>query len=245
MYRYFLEIAFRGTQYNGWQIQPGQPTVQQEVESALSVLLGTQTQCVGCGRTDTGVHASQFFLHFDADHELDVDRFVYRLNGIFGFEIAANRLMAVAPDAHTRFDAVRRTYRYYIHFRKNPFLNDRSTFVAGNVDVDLMNQAAAILPETDNFKSFAKVHSDVNNHLCRVDRAVWTATEHGLMFEICANRFLRNMVRSIVGTTLEVGQKKISMDDFTQIIAAQNRNKAGKSVDARGLFLHQIEYPYI
>lgn len=167
------------------------------------------------------------------------------MNGILGFEIAVKQMVAVAADAHARFDATRRTYRYFIHFRKNPFLNDRSTFVVGNPDIDLMNKAAEILTRTEDFTSFAKVHSDVNNHRCLVDRAVWTPTEDGLMFEISANRFLRNMVRAVVGTLLDVGLKKIDIEAFRQIIDAQNRSKAGKSVDARGLFLHRIEYPYL
>lgn len=245
MPRYFLEIAFRGTHYHGWQLQPGAATVQGKMEEALAVLLGVEIRCVGCGRTDAGVHAHQFYLHFDTDKELNREEMVYRLNGMLDRDIAVADCLEVADDAHARFDATERTYRYFIHQKKNPFLNDRSTFVVGDLDVEKMNEVASMMTEMKDFKAFAKVNTDVKHHLCDLHHAGWTRTEDQLVFEISANRFLRNMVRAVVGTMLEVGLGKISRDEFVAIVENRDRRNAGKSVDARGLFLHQVKYPYI
>lgn len=240
-----MEIAFRGTNYRGWQVQPGEKTVQQCVEDALAVLMGEQTSCVGCGRTDSGVHANQFYLHFDSRDVSDLEKMVYRLNGLLDFDIAVKRMLKVPDDSHARFDAIERTYRYFIHQQKNPFLNDRSTFVVGNPDMELMNRAAVILIGTKDFKTFAKVNSDVKHHKCEVFKANWFHQGDQLVFEIASNRFLRNMVRAIVGTLLEVGVGKIGIEEFSSILKLQNRSNAGKSVDARGLFLHKVKYPFI
>lgn len=243
--RYFLEIVFRGTNYHGWQRQLGSVTVQERMEYAVSTLLKTETACTGCGRTDTGVHASQFYLHFDSMEKLNVDKLVYRLNGLLEKDIAVRRCIEIQNDAHARFDASERTYRYFIHQQKDPFLNDRSTFVPFPLNVEAMNTAAAELIKMEDFKTFAKIHSDVKHHRCDVSRAVWRESDYQLEFEITANRFLRNMVRAVVGTLLEVGQEKMSLEEFKTIAASGDRSQAGKSVDARGLFLYRIKYPYI
>lgn len=245
MFRYFLEISFRGTNYRGWQVQPGEQTVQHCLEDALSTLLGERIGCVGCGRTDAGVHATQFYVHFDAPKELDPEKMVYRLNGILDFDIAVKRMLPVAPDAHARFDATERTYRYFIHHQKNPFLNDRSTFVVGNPDIELMNRAGELLIGNKDFKAFAKVNTDVKHHKCEVTHAAWSRESEQLVFEITANRFLRNMVRAVVGTMLEVGMGRMTIDEFAAVLDSRDRGNAGKSVDARGLFLYQVKYPFV
>lgn len=243
--RYFLKIGYRGTNYHGWQIQGSQPTVQKSIEEAISLLLRQKTEVIGCGRTDTGVHASTYFLHFESEAELDASKFVYKLNGILNFDIAVYELLPLHLNAHARFDATARTYRYFIHQQKNPFLNDTSKFIAGEIDFNLMNKAAAMLPKFTDFQSFAKVSTDVSNYKCTVFNATWSALENQWMFEISANRFLRNMVRAIVGTLLEVGTGKLNLTDFEQVVVNKERSAAGKSVDAKGLFLFKIEYPYI
>lgn len=245
MHRYFLEIAFRGSNYRGWQVQPGEKTVQQSLETALSTLLSQPTPCVGCGRTDSGVHANQFYVHFDAAEVLQETKFMYRLNALLDLDIAVRRIIPVKEEAHARFDAIERTYRYFIHQQKNPFLNDRSTFVVGDPDMDLMNQAAEYLVGTMDYQSFAKVNSDVKHHQCEVFSAFWYRHDDQFVFEISANRFLRNMVRAIVGTLLEVGAGKMTLERFKYVVESRDRSNAGKSVDARGLFLHQVKYPFI
>lgn len=243
--RYFLKIGYRGTNYHGWQIQGNERTVQKSIEDAISLLLRKRVEVTGCGRTDSGVHASTYFLHFDVEGELDTSKFVYKLNGILDFDIAAYELIEVSNTAHARFDAISRTYRYFIHQQKNPFLNDTSKFIAGDINFNLMNEAAVLLTKFTDFQSFAKVSSDVNNYKCTVFSAGWTKFGEQWMFEISANRFLRNMVRAIVGTLLEVGTGKLSLADFEEVVIKKDRSAAGKSVDAKGLFLFKIEYPYI
>ena len=223
----------------------GDPTVQLRMESALTTLLREEISVLGCGRTDSGVHANQFFLHFDTSAEPNADELVYRLNGILDLDIAVKRLIAVDSEAHARFDATERTYRYFIHNEKNPFLNDRSTFVPADLDIESMNQAALLLTQFEDFKAFAKVNPDLNHHRCDVRHAQWTGGDGRWMFEISANRFLRNMVRAVVGTLLEVGQGKLDESGFRAVVESRDRSKAGKSVDAKGLFLHRIKYPYI
>jgi len=245
VHRYFLKIAYRGTSYHGWQIQEGQRSVQAAIENAISLLLRKKVEVVGCGRTDTGVHASEYFLHFDSETELDALRFVYKLNGILDFDIAVQQLIPLHHNAHARFDAVSRTYRYFIHQQKNPFLNDTSKFIAGDIDFGQMNRAAALLPGFTDFESFAKTGTDVSNFKCIVFSAKWTQLDQQWMFEISANRFLRNMVRAIVGTLLEVGTGKLSIDQFVNVIEGKDRSAAGKSVDARGLYLSSVKYPYL
>src|SRR5690606_10141929 len=190
-------------------------------------------------------HANQFYVHFDAENVLPEDKFLYRLNALLDLDIAVKRVIPVDEQAHARFDAIERTYRYFIHQQKNPFLNDRSTFVVGDPDMDLMNQAAEYLVGTMDYQSFAKVNSDVKHHQCKVFRAFWYQHNDQLVFEISANRFLRNMVRAIVGTLLEVGVGKMNLVSFKSVVESRDRSNAGRSVDARGLFLHEVKYPFI
>lgn len=243
--RYFLEIAYRGTKYHGWQRQLGAVSVQQRMEESLETLLRHPVMCTGCGRTDTGVHASQFFLHFDTPDAVDEERLVYRLNGMLENDIAVRRGIPVHKEAHARFDAAKRTYRYYIHREKDPFRGDHSTFVPIPLDIQKMNDAAAELIRMDNFKSFARLQTDKHDFNCILTKSEWISEDSQLIYEISANRFLRNMVRAVVGTLLEVGRGRISHEEFLNIAASRNRANAGKSVPARGLFLCEVTYPYI
>lgn len=244
--RYFIEIAYNGTNYHGWQVQPNATTVQEIINDAISTILQETISVVGCGRTDTGVHASNFYAHFDTENEIkSVDEFAYRLNKFLPKDITCFKCIIVENDQHTRFDAISRTYRYYIHQNKNPFKLDSSFLFQRELDLDKMNKAAALLKNYDDFTSFAKLHGDNKTNICELFYAHWTKIEDGLIFEIKANRFLRNMVRSIVGTLLDVGQNKISIKEFTDIIELKNRSEAGVSVPGKGLFLAKIEYPYI
>lgn len=245
MHRYFLEIAYKGTQYSGWQLQPNQPTVQAAIEKALFTVLRRETGVLGCGRTDAGVHASQYFLQFDTPEKLDSGNLVYRLNGLLDYDVAVKRIIPVSSDAHARFDATERTYQYFIHNQKNPFLQDRSLYVSEKIDLDAMNKASELLLENEDFESFSKVHTEVNNFNCNVSHAKWSQLQDQWMFEITANRFLRNMVRAVVGTLLDVGSGKITFSDFEEVIQSRSRSRAGKSVAARGLFLTSVKYPYI
>ena len=244
--RYFLVLDYNGANYFGWQRQPEQDTVQERIERALSTLLRTDTEITGAGRTDTGVHARNYVAHFDSDVEnlhSNTD-FLYKLNCILPFDINIQRIVQVKPEAHARFDAIKRTYRYYITSRKDVF-RFPLTYRVRNLNIEKMNLAAAELLKYTDFTSFSKLNTDVKNNNCTIYKALWTESTNGeLVFSITANRFLRNMVRAIVGTLIEVGYGKISIDDFRQIIEAKDRGLAGTSAPAQALFLEKIEYPY-
>lgn len=245
-YRYFIKLAYNGRSFHGWQLQKGVPTVQEAINDAFSRILGKEINITGCGRTDTGVHASEFFAHFDYHLQLDtngIEKYIFRLNQMLGMEIAIYAIFPVAEDAHARFDAVSRTYHYRIARKKNPFESDYSFYLFGNLDVDLMNEACELLKTYKDFECFSKVNTDVNTFLCDIIHAEWTEEEHILTFEIRADRFLRNMVRAIVGTILDIGKHKTSLSEFRQIIESKNRSEAGYSVPACGLFLVGVEYP--
>ncbi len=242
--RYFLELSYNGKNYYGWQVQPDVITVQEKLTKALSTILRETITIVGAGRTDTGVHASQMYAHFDTDKDLD-DNFTYKLNAILPNDIAIYKTIRVANDAHARFDATNRSYEYKIWLGRNPFLLDTSWQINYNIDVALMNEAARILFLYEDFECFSKVKTDVHTFNCTISRAEWKLEEKELTFYISANRFLRNMVRAIVGTLLDVGLGKISIADFKTIIESKNRSKAGMSVPAKGLFLTEVAYNYI
>ncbi len=246
-FRYFIKLSYKGTAYCGWQIQPNAITVQEMLNKALRTLLRQpDLETLGCGRTDTGVHASMFYAHFDSEKEIkNDDTFIYKVNALLPHDIAVQQLCPVENTAHTRFDAVKREYKYYIHFAKNPFLQDLSVYQHHIPDAELMNKAASKLLQVEDFTSFAKLHGDSATNICDVSHAEWTKTETGLCFTISANRFLRNMVRAVVGTLLLVGNKKISLEEFDLIINDHNRSSAGMSAPAHGLFLTRVEYPYI
>ena len=240
--RYFIELSYDGTPFVGWQRQRAGDSVQSCLEDALSILFSKPISIVGAGRTDAGVHAHQLFAHVDIDEHIDQD-LMFRLNKLLPKEIAVNNIITVSQDAHARFDAVSRTYRYLINKQKNPFLQKRSYHFAKPLDLDLMNQAAKILIDHEDFKCFSKSRTDVKTYVCDVQEAYWQQNGSELAFYIQANRFLRNMVRAIVGTLIEVGLRKISISDFEAILKSRDRSKAGYSVPAHGLYLEKVNYP--
>lgn len=242
-HRYFIEIMFDGTAYHGWQVQPNSSTVQQQINQAISTVLGEDINVVGAGRTDTGVHAKQMFAHFDSSISFDGKDFVYKLNSFLKNDISVLRVFEVDDSAHSRFDAVSRKYEYLIHANKNPFLINKSWYFHRKLDVDLMNEASKLLLNYTDFTSFSKLHTQTKTNNCSVKMAVWEKVNDTLVFNIEADRFLRNMVRAIVGTLVAVGEKKISIEEFVEIIESKNRSKAGASVPAHGLYLVSVKYP--
>lgn len=243
--RYFIEFAYNGKNYNGWQQQPNAPSVQETLGKAISVVLRDDIGIVGAGRTDTGVHAKQMFAHFDTAVPFEVAILKNKLNSYLPKDIAIITIHTVADDAHARFDAVKRTYEYHISTIKDVFDEPFSWYFHQNLDVEKMNQAAKILFEYNDFQCFSKVNTDVKTFLCKVTEAHWEKSGNKIVFTIAADRFLRNMVRAIVGTLVEVGTGKTSLEDFKKVIESKNRNKAGASAPAHGLFLTKVEYPYI
>lgn len=244
--RYFIHLAYHGTAYHGWQIQPNAASVQETLNKAFSVLLQSEMNLMGAGRTDTGVHAREMYAHFDTDTTFDIPTLVHKLNSFLPKDIVIYDIIPVHDDAHTRFDATKRTYEYHIHQFKNPFLDELSWYFHQTLDINLMNQAAQILQNYTDFECFSKVNTDVNTFDCTIFEAHWKRGENNqLVFTVSANRFLRNMVRSIVGTLINVGLHKITLDDFKKIIESKSREKAGFSVPAHGLYLTKIEYDYI
>ena len=253
MARFFITMSFDGTAYCGWQVQPNGVSVQGTVEAALSKLLRRDVGITGAGRTDAGVHAAMMVAHFDAEPEelpqsprqgqTPTDYLAYRLNGMLPQDIAIHDIKVVAPEMHARFSARARTYYYYVHTRKSPFLRDRSWRLVARPDFQLMNKAADMLLEVADFTSFSKLHTDAKTNICHVTHARWVQlSDYEWRFEITADRFLRNMVRAIVGTLMEVGRATLSPDGFRQVIEQKDRSAAGDSVPARGLFLQFIEY---
>lgn len=243
--RYFIFISFKGTSYHGWQLQPNALTVQKVLDDSLSVILGEKVLTTGAGRTDTGVHARFFAAHFDSDKN-DVagnNKIITRLNKYLPSDISVNEIRAVRPEAHARFSALSRTYQYNISKFKDPFSLEFTWYSRYSLDIGAMNQAASLLLTCADFTSFARLHSDVKTNNCKVFRAIWTEEKDKLVFTISADRFLRNMVRAIVGTLADVGRGRLSIDDFRKIIESRDRCKAGKSAPAAGLFLTCIEYP--
>lgn len=243
MSRLRLDLQYDGTEFCGWQIQPNGLSIQEELEQHLTKLNGQKAvQVVGCGRTDAGVHAMHYVAHCDFD-STDLEALKYKLNSMLHQAVSIIKISEIHPQFHARFDATKRTYRYFINKRKNPFNNQYAHYTRKTLDVQAMNQAAHQLLGHQDFESFAKHHSDVSNHFCEVYAAFWTETEDQYVFEISANRFLRNMVRAIVGTLLEVGLSKIPPEAIQEIIAKKNRGDAGSSVPGKGLFLWEIVYP--
>ena len=250
--RYFIEIAYRGTAYHGWQIQNNATSVQEILNKALATILRQNIETVGCGRTDTGVHATQLFAHFDltlptGDSPLAADnsQLVIRLNSILPYDIAVKRLFEVQPTAHARFDAVMRSYEYHVHFKKDPFRQDLSWMLRDRPDMSLMNLGAEILMEYRDFSCFSKSNTQTFTNNCLITSAVWKLTGDSMVFYISADRFLRNMVRAIVGTLILVGKGERQPEDIRQIIESKNRSNAGMSVPACGLFLTEVRYPFL
>ena len=247
--RYFIHLAYNGSAFFGWQIQPEHPSVQETLETCLSLLLHEERVAVtGCGRTDTGVHASSYYAHFDTEKQFTQDecrQLVHKLNNFLPKEIVIFDLFEVASDLHARFDAESRTYQYHVCTRKDPFKLQFSYHCHRAIDVDKMNEAAVLLLQNEDFTSFSKVHTQVNNFICHVTEAHWDRVDDELIFTVTANRFLRNMVRALVGTLLEVGFGKLSVQDFQDIINRKDRCAAKTSVPANALFLTEVRYPRI
>ncbi len=244
MNRYFVELAFNGKNYHGWQIQPNAITVQQSIEDALSTLLQEKIMVTGAGRTDTGVHASYFVAHFDSNRGISNKNLVFRLNRFLPHDIAIFNIYPVPSERHARFDANSRTYQYKITRIKDPFYYDFAHYLFGHLDIIKMNKAASVLYDYIDYTSFSKLHTDVKTNNCVIKKAVFEEKDHLLIFTITADRFLRNMIRAIVGTLFEVGHNKLSMSDFRKIIESKDRSKAGPSAPAKGLYLTHVGYPF-
>jgi len=244
MKRYFIHLSYNGSNYCGWQIQPNGISVQQVLEDALSVILRSTTPIVGAGRTDAKVHARSMTAHFDSDIEnLDTENLKDRLNGYLPNDITIKKIERVRSDAHARFDAISRLYRYYVITQKDPFKVDTHFRMRGDLNIDKMNACSDILFEYEDFTSFSKLHTDVKTNNCKIMYARWEKQDNEYIFTIKADRFLRNMVRAIVGTLLEVGKGKLNENEFRKIIEAKNRCSAGISVPGHALFLEGVEYP--
>lgn len=246
--RFFLEIAYDGTAYHGWQTQPNAIAVQEKLDKALYTLLREPITTVGAGRTDTGVHAKQLFVHFDSDNSKLINqpkKFVHSLNALLPYDISVQRLIPVQHDAHARFDATERAYEYHIHFQKDPFLINKSWLIRDIPNIQNMNLAAEKLLGTQDFECFSKSNTQVFTNICTITEAKWILENDKLIFHIRANRFLRNMVRAIVGTLLEVGVNGKPISYVEDVLASKSRSQAGTSVPAHGLYLTRVSYNYI
>lgn len=242
--RYFLKLAYKGTDYHGWQYQPNAISVQQKINEGLTKLLKTEINIMGAGRTDAGVHAEEMYAHFDIETSFDIETILFKLNSYLPDDIVIDNIFLVDDKAHSRFDAVKRSYEYRIFIGRNPFLLDTTwQFYHRTLDVEKMNEAAKVLLDYSDFKCFSKSKTDVKTYNCDVTEAYWKLENNKLTFYISADRFLRNMVRAIVGTLVDVGLGKKSIEDFKNIIQSRDRTEAGFSVPAKGLFLTKIEYP--
>ena len=238
-----MHLAYNGTNYCGWQTQPDLPTVQQTLEQGLSTLLRQPVAIVGCGRTDTGVHASDFYAHFTLPDAIDCNQLTFKLNSLLPIDIAIFDIFHVCDNAHARFDATARTYQYHVSDKRLPFRQGLYSRIYFQPDIALMNQGAKILMEYDDFTSFAKLHTQVKTNICHLTEAHWDQEGDEWVFTIRSNRFLRNMVRSVTGTLLDVGRGKLSLDGLRDIVERKDRCAAGVSMPAQGLFLTKVEYP--
>ena len=243
--RWFIELAYRGAAFHGWQVQPGAVTVQGRLEEAFSRIVRQPVAITGAGRTDAGVNARKMIAHVDLPDDINADdpRFLLSINSLSGRDIAVYRAWRVAPDAHARFDATERSYRYFATTAKNPFAGDLAWKAPATLDFEAMNEAAQVLIGRQDFTSFSKLHTDVKTNICDLRRARWVQQDADMWyFEIVADRFLRNMVRAVVGTLVEVGRHKISADDIRRILDEKNRCSAGTSMPGEALFLWDIKY---
>lgn len=243
--RYFIKFAYNGTNFHGWQYQPNATSVQETLNKVFSTLLNQEIDIMGAGRTDTGVHASQMYGHFDTNIVIDNEKLIHKANSFLPKDIVIYDIIPVRDDAHARFDATSRTYQYHISTYKNAFNSELSWYSPKGLDIEKMNEAAKFLLNFTDFQCFSKVNTDVNTFNCKITEAFWTKEKETLIFTITADRFLRNMVRAIVGTLVNIGLHKITQQDFIQIIESKNRENAGFSVPAQGLFLTNIDYPYL
>lgn len=243
MTRYFMQLSYKGTNFHGWQRQKNASSIQQALEKAISTVLREKITVTGAGRTDTGVHAKFFVAHFDTSKDFDADLMVKKLNGLTPPDIVIYKIFQPPVKAHARFDAISRTYKYFVHTRPNPFISEFSYYLYWTPNIEKMNQAAQILLEYEDFKAFSKAHSGTKHYLCKLYQAYWEQNGDKFIFTVKANRFLRNMVRAIVGTLLDVGKGRIDLKEFRKIIETRNRRAASLSAPANGLFLVDIQYP--
>lgn len=244
--RYFMQLSYNGAPFHGWQVQPNAVSVQELVEDALSKVCGREMHVTGAGRTDTGVNARIMYAHFDVDDKFaEKENIIRRLNSILGRDIVVEDLIEVPEDAHARFDATSRTYKYFVHLKRSPFLYSHSWYCHYNLDFEKMNEAAAKMLEYTDFTSFSKLHTDVFTNNCKVTYAKWAKEGEYWVFTVTADRFLRNMVRAIVGTLVEVGRGKLTVEEFCKVIEMKNRCQAGTSMPGNALFLWKVAYPYI
>ena len=242
--RFFITLSYDGTRYHGWQVQPNGPSVQEKLQWALSTILRQDIQVTGAGRTDAGVHARMMVAHFDVETmDFDLQDLTYKLNRLLPQDIAIQKMEPVSDEMHARFSATSRTYHYYIHTVKDPFHRAYSCELHYPLNFQLMNEAAAILMTYEDFGAFCKAHADVKTTLCHITAAEWHQTSPSCWyFEITANRFLRNMVRAVVGTLIDVGRGRLSLDDFRKVIEGKRRTEAGESMPANALFLEDVKY---
>ena len=243
MQRYFLELSFSGMNYSGWQRQKNGKSVQEELDRAISTLLQDDIQTQGCGRTDKGVHAEQFYVHFDTDRKIP-KKWVFKLNRFLPADIAIHEVYKVTADQHARFDAISRTYKYIISYKKDPFLKNEAMFIYKKLDLKKLNEASRLLLKHEDFQCFSRTRTSVKNFICNITEVKWIEKNDRLIFYITANRFLRGMVRAIVGTLIKVGSNEITKDAFTMVIKSKDRRQAGSSVTASGLSLVNLEYPF-
>lgn len=243
--RYFIEVSYKGTNFHGWQKQPNASTIQEELEKAFEIILRQSVEIVGSSRTDAGVHANQQFAHFDWETAIpSPNRIVHGLNSVLPQDISIKQIISVKDEVHSRFAATHRCYEYRIIHQKNPFLPDLAYLFRPPLDLDKMNEAAKLLLQYNDFECFSKTHTDVKTFLCQIEYAFWQETSSGLIFHIKANRFLRGMVRAIVGTLLEIGRERMTIEQFEQIILSKNRKKAAAQAPACGLFLTEVGYDW-
>jgi tRNA pseudouridine38-40 synthase len=243
--RYFIKLAYNGTHYHGWQIQENAHTVQAEINEKLSLILGEEINLVGCGRTDTGVHAREFYAHFESKMEISKPGDIaFKLDRFLPDDIVIHKIFKVAPDLHSRFSAIERTYKYYINQVKDPFSKNQSYFYHGPIEIQAMKDSCQYLSQFTDFTSFSKLHTQTSTNRCAIKKAEWEVDGDKLIFTITADRFLRNMVRAIVGTMMEIGKGKIPAKEMKSIIEAKDRSKAGYSVPAGGLFLEKVRYNF-
>ncbi|MBI9040472.1 tRNA pseudouridine(38-40) synthase TruA [Lutibacter sp.] len=242
--RYFIELSYKGTNYHGWQYQPNAISVQELINKAMSTVFRVNIDILGAGRTDSGVHAEQMYAHVDLENEFNEEEVLYKLNALLPKDIVIHAVLKVEDEAHARFDAVSRSYEYRIYRGRNPFLTETTyQLINKKLNIDKMNEAAEILLTYTNFQCFSRSNSDVKTYNCAITNAEWIESGEFLIFHISADRFLRNMVRAVVGTLIKVGEDKISIEDFKKIIESKNRSNAGPSAPAHGLFLTKVEYP--
>ena len=243
MARYFIELSYNGTNYHGWQIQKNATGVQQLLNKALSLKTGGDIETTGSGRTDKGVHALQQFAHFDIEKKINEKQLAFQLNRVLPNDIVVRDIYEVNSDAHARYDAINRSYLYKINQIKDPFLINTSYYRRGDLDLKRMNQAAGLLMGKQDFESFSKVKTDVNHFICTISKSEWAQMGDQVYYSVTADRFLRGMVRTFVGTMLDIGTGKINLEDLKKIITSLDRKKAGRAVPAHGLFLTEVKYP--